>query len=277
MRTFSETWVEGVLRQLVQMERHYESDEEILDTVATRAGLELDRVVAVLRAKVSTRCNVGFNSTSPERRMAKIMLAVETLAKIAPNMLQGIDAHEVAKEIFGAAGFRDGQRFFPNLAGQEDPRIVQMQQQIAQLTQIIETKQIETQGRIEVARVGGEYRLAATQLQVGLAAELGRMKFQLDAQRMQLEELDRRLAIEKADKERRQLYLEREALSHSIQEADRQFMLKLAELSQVAQAGAAAGAKPVGGGKKGAYNLSGNDRAGVISRGQYGAIPQHAG
>lgn len=276
IRTLSETWVEEVLSQLVAMEATYESDEELLEEVATRAGLELDRVVEVLRAKVRTGCQVGFNSTSPERRMAKIMMACEAFFKFKPDMLQGMDAYELAKEIFGAIGFRDGQRFFPGLAGQDDPRIAQMQQEIEQLKQFIETKQIEQQGKIEVARMSGEYRLAAMQLQTGVAAQLGELQFQLKAKELQLQEVDRKLAIERADKERRELYLEREALSHSIQNANREFQLKLLQLAREPQ-GKEGGGGGTGGGSKGAYNLRGNDRAGVISRDRYGAIPQREG
>jgi hypothetical protein len=272
IRTLSETWVEGVLRQLVMMESMYESDEEVLESVASRAGLDIERVVEVLNARVRTSCNVGFNSTSPERRMAKIMLAVETLGKVMPQLIQGLDAHELAKEIFGAIGYRDGQRFFPSLAGEEDPQITQLKEQIAQLQQVIETKQVEQQGKVQVAEITGEYKLAAVQLQIGVAAKLGEMKMQIEAKKAMLQELDMKLAIERADKERRQLYLEREALSHAIQEDDRQFMLQLAQLSQPQGEG-----KKPGGGNKGAYNLPGNDRAGVISRDNYGDIPQQSG
>jgi hypothetical protein len=276
IRTLSETWVEEVLSQLVAMEATYESDEEILDAVASRAGLELDRVVEVLQAKVRTSCQVGFNSTSPERRMAKIMMACDAFFKFKPEMLQGLDAYELAKEIFGAIGFRDGQRFFPGLAGQDDPRIAQMQQEIDQLKQFIETKQVEQQGKIEVARVSGEYRLAATQMQVGVAAQLGQLKFEIEAGTLKLAEFDRQLAMQTADKERRELYLEREALSHSIQEANRRFQLELLKLASEPKQ--KPGEKPAtGGARKGAYNLAGNDRAGVISRDQYGSVPQHEG
>lgn len=283
IRTLAETWVEEVLAQLVLLEAAYESDEEVLDSVAADANLPVERVLEVLGARVRTKCNVGFNSTSPERRMAKIMLALDALSKAKPDMLQGLDAHELAKEIFGAIGYRDGQRFFPALAGQEDPQVAQLKEQIAQLQQIIDTKQVEQQGKVEVARMAGEYRLAATQLQVGVAAEIGRMNAQIKAYELKMGEVELQLAMEKSDVERRQLYLEREALSHAIQESNREFQLKLAT---IAQGGDGAG-KPKGkpdqkalpnkssGG--GAYNLAGNDKAGVISRDRYGSVPQQEG
>lgn len=283
IRTLAETWVEEVLAQLVLLEAAYETDEEVLDSVAADANLPVERVLEVLGAKVRTKCNVGFNSTSPERRMAKIMLALDSIGKYMPQLLQGLDAHELAKEIFGAIGYRDGQRFFPSLAGQEDPQVAQLKQQIAELEQIIETKQIEVQGRVQVAQVTGEYRLAATQLQVGVAAEIGRLKAQIDAYKLQMQEVELQLAMEKSDVERRQLYLEREALSHAIQESNREFQLKLMTF---AQGGDGTEGKPGQPGKpkalpgpknQGAHNLPGNDKAGVISRDRYGAVPQHEG
>jgi hypothetical protein len=276
IRTLAETWVEDVLEQVSFLEQTYESDVEVLESVAATARLPLDRVVEVLKAKVRTICNVGFNATSPERRMAKIMLAIEAFSKFAPHMLQGLDPLELAKEIFGAVGFRDATRFFPNLNGQEDPRILQLQQQIQELQQIIDTKQIEVQGRVQVAQVTGEYRLAATQMQTGVAAQLGALQYEIKAQELRLQEIDRQLAMEKADKERRELFLEREALSHSVQEANRRFQLELLKLAREPkqQSGGKGG---TGAARTGAYNLPGNDRAGVISRDRYGSVPQHEG
>lgn len=288
IRTLAETWVEEVLAQLVLLEAAYESDEEVLDSVAADANLTVERVMEVLGAKVRTKCNVGFNSTSPERRMAKIMLALDSIGKYMPDLLRSLDAHELAKEVFGAIGYRDGQRFFPSLAGQEDPQVAQLKEEIAQLQQIIETKQVEVQGKVEVARVTGEYRLAATQLQVGVAAELGRLQAQIKAYELQMNEVTLQLAMEKSDVERKQLYLEREALSHSIQQSNREFQLKLLTISQGGDGtdgkpgkkkpGGDQKALPAPGGESGgAYNLRGNDRAGVISRDQYGDVPQHEG
>lgn len=272
VRTLSETWVERVLRQLVALESMYESDEEVLDSVAARSGLEVDRVIEVLKSRVRTTCSVGFNSTSPERRLAKITLAIDSIGRYMPQLISGLDAHELAKEIFGAIGYRDGQRFFPALSGQEDPQITQLKEQIAQLQQVIETKQVEQQGKERVAQIAGEYRLAVTQLQVGLSAQLGQIKAQLDMGVQRLSEIDLQIKMASADTERRQLYLEREALSHSVMEADRQFRLKLLELASQKENPESQGKKPGG-----AFNLPGNDKAGVVSRQQYGALPQHTG
>ena len=276
IRTLTETWVEGVLRQLVMLESYYETDEEVLAEVSARASMPVERVLEVLQQRVRTRVNVGFSSTAPERRIGKVMMAIEGIAKIAPQLLQGIDAAEVLKELFGAVGYRDGARFFPEQQG-EDARIAQLQAKIQELEQIIQADQVKQQGAMQIAQINGEYRLAAMQLQVGVAAELGRMKMMIEAKKAQLAEVETQLAIEAADMDRRELYLQREALSHEIQESNREFMLRLRELT--AKAANAGGPKTIGGTStpgKGAYNLPGNDKAGVISRDNFGLIPQNA-
>lgn len=270
IRTITETWVEGVLRQLVQLESYYETDEELLDQVASTTKLPVARVLEVIQQPVRTRVNVGFNSTAPERRIGKVMVALEAVAKVDPTVLSGLDITELLKELFGAVGYRDGSRFFK---GDEDPRVTALQQQVQQLQQVIDTKQVEQQGKVQVAQVTGEYRVAGIQLQQTTAAQLGQLKTQLDTFRAKLEEVDRQLDMERSDKERQELYLQREALSHQVQEADRDFMLRLMEVGQKQQEGAPGG----GGGKpKGAYNLPGNDKAGVLSRDQYGDVPQNS-
>lgn len=277
IRTLTETWVEGVLRQMVLLEAYYETDEEVLGIVAASAKMPVERVLQVLQQKVRTRVNVGFSSTAPERRIGKVMMAIEGIAKIAPQMLAEIDSTEILKELFGAVGYRDGARFFPN-AGKEDPQVAQLKAKIQELEQIIQTDQVKQEGAIQIAQISGEYRLAATQLQTGVAAELGRMQMMVEAKKAQLEEVDRQLAMEAADQDRRELYLQREALSHEIQESNRDFLLRLQELS-VKKAEVANKPKSAGGSstpRKGAYNLQGDDQAGVISRDNFGLIPQNA-
>ena len=50
-------------------------------------------------------------------------------------------------EIFNAAGYQDGARFFNNMEGGGDPRLGILQQRIDQLTKMIETKQVEENSR----------------------------------------------------------------------------------------------------------------------------------
>lgn len=275
VRTFAETWVEGVMRQLVQMSAWYETDEVVLDVVASRANLPLERVMQVIKEPVNTRVEVGFSATNPQARVGRVLFALDSLSKAAPQLMQGLDTAELAKEVFGALGFRDGARFFPALAGDEDPRIAQLQQQVQQLTQMLESKaqekQIDAQSRENVANINAQARLQAQSLSIGLNTRLGQLKAMIENQRLQLEQVDRQLAIESLDVKRRELYMSREALSHEIQDSNRRFMMELQQAvpqspdqveikkSQRADGGTASSIK---------------GPAGVIARDQYGLVPQ---
>jgi hypothetical protein len=86
-----------------------------------------------------------------------------------------------------------------------------------------------------------------------------------------LEEVDRMIAAEEVDIRRRELYLQREALSHTITEANRKYALEVAGMRQAGTQG--------GGGKgklskpEGPMNLAGSDKAGTLTQDQYGAVP----
>lgn len=263
IRVISETWVEPTMRQLVQLEAYYESDEAVLNMVASRTGLPLERILQVMRKPVQVRANVGFNSTSPEKRINKLALALGTVLKFLPQAANGMNQQEVIKEVFAAVGFRDGARFFPDGSGGEDPQVTALKQQLAALEQIIATEQHKQQGRIEVAKITAQAGLQKAQIAAAVQYELGALKARIDDKRIQLEAMDRQLALEDADVKRRELYLQREALSHSIQQDNREFILKLQEVANATA--------------EGAMNLPGNDKAGVISRNKYGKVPQAAG
>lgn len=270
IRTLSETWVEKVMRHLVKMESIYESDENILRVVASSNKATLEEVMAALGEVVNVNVNVGFNSTNPQKRIEKLSLGLATVANFAPEMMQGADRAEIIKEVFGALGHKDGSRFFPMLNQQDvDPQIQALQTQIQQLTEIVEGKQIEQQTRIQVAQISVEGAMAIQQIK----AQVEVMKFQatgdFDAFVMQmknrLEEFDRMLAQEKTDIEKKELWLQREALSHEIQMANREYELAMRSDDREERTIKT----------DGAFDLPGNDKAGVISRGNYDLIPQN--
>lgn len=271
IRTLAETWIEPVLKQLVQLESLYESDEELLTMIGAQLGVSVEEIMAVMRERVNVKCNVGFNATNPEKRIQRLALGLATMAQYYPQVVQQGDAVEIGKEVFGALGYKDASRFLPMLkkGGQEDPRIQAMQQQIDQLTQMVQGKQMEIEGRIQVAQIAADAKMAVAKME----AEIDVMKIQAgnDIEMLKtklknrLEEVDRQIDIEAQDVKRRELYLQREALSHSIQQADREYALKVAEFNR--------GDGKIEDGDDGAENLKGNDKAGVISRGKFGSIP----
>jgi len=264
IRTFAETWYEPVCRQIIELEAAYETDEALLMIGADRAGLKtVEEALQVISVPIRIKVNVGFDATNPQKRIGKFTMGLNTIATFAPDLLQDMDRAELVSEVMGVLGYRDGTRFFPSLGrNEEDPRIAQLTQVIQQLQQVIQTKQVEQQARIDVATITQQ---GATQReQMKLEAQFIMMQHRdnveagLVALKNRLEEIDRMIDIEKTDIKRREYYLQREALSHEIQEADRRYQLELR-----------GGSLPEGG----AVNLPGNDMAGIISRDNYGMIP----
>lgn len=138
LHIFSSTWVEPVLRQIMKMEQHYETDEVILALAGQRAQLTqkfgLDHITdELLQQELTTKVNVGIGATNPQIKINNFLTGAKILGQIfGPAAAQGANFDEVTKEVFGNLGYRDGQRFFQ--AG-FDPRVVQLQQGMQQLQQ----------------------------------------------------------------------------------------------------------------------------------------------
>lgn len=140
IRTFTETWVEPVLRQLAKLEQHYESDEVVLALAGERAQLfqrfGIDTVTdELLMQDLTLTVNVGMGATDPNQKLQRFMGALNGYGSIAALGRMEIDLQEVGKEIFGLAGYKDGRRF---LNEEIDPRALQlaqqqMQEQMAQM------------------------------------------------------------------------------------------------------------------------------------------------
>lgn len=173
LRVFAETWVEPVLKQLVRMEQAYETDELVLGLAAGRAQalqkFGVDRVTdQLLQGMVTVSVNVGFGATNPQQRIEKLAMGLQTVGNFTPAAMQGLDAKEVITEVFGALGYKGAERFFPKLSQEAppDPQIQQMQQQLQELQQIVQSKQTEVQGRLQVEQVRQDGHNSRTQMEL---------------------------------------------------------------------------------------------------------------
>jgi hypothetical protein len=122
IRTFVETWVEPVLRQMVKLEQKYETDLAVLAIAGQRAQLQqkygIDQVTdEMLNQSLTVRVNVGLGATDPDQKLARFMGATQAYA--TASQVPGIDAEAVRREVFGLAGYRDGARFFKPDSGQQ--------------------------------------------------------------------------------------------------------------------------------------------------------------
>lgn len=183
LRTFVETWVEPVLRQLVELEQKYETDEVILGIAANKAQLfqkygvtEVDD--ELLTQELTLNVNVGVGATNPTQQVNNFMLAMNSLkALLADGSLQqyGLDVQEVVKELFGKLGYRDGGRFFQ--WNNQDPQVVALTAQVQQLTDQLKAKTAPELVAAQVAKIDAEIKkIASDAVKSGVEAAYAAMQ-----------------------------------------------------------------------------------------------------
>lgn len=118
LRVFAETFVEKVLYQLVRLEQAYETDETILEICGKRAKLfekyGVSKVTdALLSEEANVKVNVGIGATNPTIKLQRFATAAKMVQELFGSALaMGINVEEVVHEVFGLAGYKDGDRFF---------------------------------------------------------------------------------------------------------------------------------------------------------------------
>lgn len=147
LRTFVETWVEPVLRQLQLLEANYETDETII-ALAGQAVLEQmmkfgqDQLTDdLLMLEMTVNVNVGMGATNPHTQVDNFLSGMKSLKDIlADGTLDkyGLDVEAVSKELFSKLGYRSGSRFFK--WQDQDPAIIALQNTVQQLQQALEQK-----------------------------------------------------------------------------------------------------------------------------------------
>jgi hypothetical protein len=243
LRIFSETWVQPVLKQLLLLEQAYETDRRILQ-IAGRKSEAFRRLPVkelrdwMLESPVHPRVNVGFGNSQPQQRIQKIQSGFNIVAEI--QQMPGLNMQEIRKEIFGALGYKDGDRFFDDEAAQ-DPEKQQMMEAIEQLKQQLATKEMETQAKIQVAQINAQAMVESTQIKTNASQEIEGFK-------ARIKETDQKLAAAKLkatnDTDVAKLMMQREALIAQMRQ-------KEADLAR----------------------NNANSMAETIARGQYGAAP----
>lgn len=214
IRTFTETWVEPVLRQLVKLEKHYETDDKVLALMGDR--LEHPIRDEDFDTDVELTVNVGMGATDPMMRLNKLLTAARSYAEIMTLPGNGLNKEELGKEIFGAVGYRDGGRFLdPNNDAAVQQVMQEAQQVIGELEQKL--KEAQDQERVKMAEL-----------------EVKRM------QAMASTELEREQAMAKYELEREKVYadieMNRERIEAEIANSRRQLLANI----QIAQEKAAA-------------------------------------
>lgn len=141
LRMWIETWVEPVLRHLVHLVRFYESDERILAIAGQNARVwtrfdYMPTIEDYEQTEVSLRVNAGIGALDPLQKLQKLRMAMEMLAPMMGEAKAAgisIDVEAIIEEVMGAAGFRDGRRFFKfgePPQEQPDPEVIKAMEEI---------------------------------------------------------------------------------------------------------------------------------------------------
>ena len=142
IRTYVETFIQPVLRQLVLLEQEYETDRVILGIAAKNAQLYqkfgVDEVTDdLLRQEITLTVNVGMGATDPMQKLNKFLTGMTMFSNMAKAPPPGLNLVEVGKEIFGHLGYQDGSRFFTT----DNPQVTQLQMQLRQAMVMIQQLQ----------------------------------------------------------------------------------------------------------------------------------------
>lgn len=160
LRVFVETWVEPVIRQVAHLVRYYESDEKLLK-IATKNAQALKQFGVepnfdhFEQVEMFVRVNAGIGAADPMQKLAKLKTAFDMLAPVMGAMQQAgitIDPEAVIDEVMGAAGYRDGRRFFKfgePPEPQQDPEMAKLMQEVQLEQQKLEVKRLEIEKEFE--------------------------------------------------------------------------------------------------------------------------------
>lgn len=126
LRIFVETWVEPVLKQVIQLEQYYETDEALLSLMGEKVKMwqryNVNEITdAFIKGSMNLTVNVGFGATNPQQRVKKLALGLDSVFRFAPKMIERADSEEIASEVFGALGFKNIKRFFPEPDPEQAP------------------------------------------------------------------------------------------------------------------------------------------------------------
>lgn len=184
LKTFVETWVEPVLRQLMFLEQHYETDDVLIAMAAKKAMIfqkyGIDQVTdEMLDEELTLNVNVGMGATNPTDKVNTLALGMGAIRTILQDGLlerYGLQPEELIKEILGALGHKDGGRFF-DFNSEEDPRIKSLTEQIAQLQQALDAKHPPEVIAAQVKKLTEEAKnIAAMRVKAGTEAVYSAMQ-----------------------------------------------------------------------------------------------------
>ncbi len=210
LRTFSETWLKPALRKVLAMERIYETDPIRLS--AASGGKDANTAIKALQSDIMLTLSVGFGATNPQKQVEKLSFALNTIGQYLPSMIQKLKPEAILSEVFGTLGYQDGTRFFDMEQG-ENQEVTALKQQLQEMQQMLETKQLESQTKIQVETVKQEGNMQREQVRNQTNERIA----QLD---QEINYIKQQIAAEKNDLARGELVIQSEAFEFSKKEKE---------------------------------------------------------
>ena len=173
LKTFVETFVQPVLRQIVLLEQHYETDAVVLAIAGQKAKalqkFGIDTVTDdMLDHELSVSVNVGMGATDPVLKLSRFVAGMQALQQFSLKPVPGINLQEIAKEVFGLSGYQDGERFFitdPTQA--QHAQIIQQQNlKLRELASKVKEKEESGPIKLEIAKMNNATKLAIADKQI---------------------------------------------------------------------------------------------------------------
>lgn len=198
LRVFNETWAERSIRHVVHMIQYHESDETVLAIAGSKARVWQKYGVSptlddLLAAELTTKINIGVGSSDPMQKLAKLSAALEMSAPLTEILeKQGIspDGEALIEEIFGAAGFKDGRRFFKfdeegAQQNQMPPELIEMMEklkvQMAEIEAGREKVDKDNQTKLAIADMNNRARVG--EKLIGVRADMQKQEVQVGSDR----------------------------------------------------------------------------------------------
>lgn len=164
LRTFNETWVENVLRQLLALEALYETDEVIMKLAADAIDLieelrDPSLMSILMEQDLTLDVAVGIGAVNPQQKIGKIVQGIQVTGQLLGPRL---NVEEVSKEVWGALGYKEGGRFIlpPDQVPQPGPPPVDpakmLMAQVAQFKAQSDAQNQAFRARMEEARLNAE-------------------------------------------------------------------------------------------------------------------------
>lgn len=155
LKVFVITWMLPVMRQLAELEAHYESDATILtlcakacklNVPAEQGGLGISDINNELMMQdLIINIDAGQSATNPTARMAILTGAMGTIrSNLSDGVLEGhgLKTMDFISEVMSVAGYRDAEKFF---SAEVDPAVAALQKQVADLQAQLKGKQDDPQ------------------------------------------------------------------------------------------------------------------------------------